>query len=236
LRAGLPHSEISGSKSAGDSPELFAACHVLLRLSTPRHPPNALLMLDLYAYGKRSMRRSRRAESLPRAPPTRAALHEDQKHRNAAIGRAGAPRVAPSRSRTRSSIACTPLHHVKNQKPERRGAVAGARRPLHKNRIPSSSQPHPAPTASRAANRAGGAERVRTDDLLLAKQALSQLSYSPAPEPSPEQRSPEQSRPEQRSPEPPRSRLQPGAARGHKPRGHKPRGQKPRGQKRGGPG
>ena len=29
---------------------------------------------------------------------------------------------------------------------------------------------------------AGGARRDRTDDLLLAKQALSQLSYGPAPE------------------------------------------------------
>ncbi len=28
----------------------------------------------------------------------------------------------------------------------------------------------------------GGGERVRTDDLLLAKQALSQLSYTPLPE------------------------------------------------------
>ena len=28
----------------------------------------------------------------------------------------------------------------------------------------------------------GGAERDRTDDLLLAKQALSQLSYTPVPE------------------------------------------------------
>src|SRR5215472_16391402 len=28
----------------------------------------------------------------------------------------------------------------------------------------------------------GGGERVRTDDLLLAKQALSQLSYTPGPE------------------------------------------------------
>ena len=27
----------------------------------------------------------------------------------------------------------------------------------------------------------GGGERVRTDDLLLAKQALSQLSYTPVP-------------------------------------------------------
>jgi hypothetical protein len=30
----------------------------------------------------------------------------------------------------------------------------------------------------------GGANRDRTDDLLLAKQALSQLSYGPAPETS----------------------------------------------------
>jgi hypothetical protein len=28
----------------------------------------------------------------------------------------------------------------------------------------------------------GGGERIRTDDLLLAKQALSQLSYTPMPE------------------------------------------------------
>ena len=30
--AGLPHSDICGSMSARDSPQLFAACHVLLRL------------------------------------------------------------------------------------------------------------------------------------------------------------------------------------------------------------
>ena len=43
--AGFPHSDISGSKSARDSPELFAACHVLLRLLAPRHPPRALKIL-----------------------------------------------------------------------------------------------------------------------------------------------------------------------------------------------
>ena len=42
---GLPHSEISGSKAARGSPWLIAACHVLHRLSAPRHPPNALLSL-----------------------------------------------------------------------------------------------------------------------------------------------------------------------------------------------
>jgi len=45
LRGGLPHSEISGSPGARPSPELFAACHVLHRLSVPRHPPDALLVL-----------------------------------------------------------------------------------------------------------------------------------------------------------------------------------------------
>src|SRR5689334_17311513 len=44
LAGGLPHSEIRGSKSARLSPRLFAACHVLHRLSVPRHPPDALLM------------------------------------------------------------------------------------------------------------------------------------------------------------------------------------------------
>jgi hypothetical protein len=40
----LPHSEIRGSTGARPSPRLFAACHVLHRLSVPRHPPDALLV------------------------------------------------------------------------------------------------------------------------------------------------------------------------------------------------
>ncbi len=43
-RGGLPHSEIPGSPIARISPGLFAACHVLHRLSVPRHPPDALLL------------------------------------------------------------------------------------------------------------------------------------------------------------------------------------------------
>ena len=39
---GFPHSDISGSQAVCASPELFAACRVLLRLSVPRHPPCAL--------------------------------------------------------------------------------------------------------------------------------------------------------------------------------------------------
>ncbi len=52
LAGGFPHSEIRGSKGARPSPRLIAACHVLHRLSVPRHPPDALL---------------RRLISLPRA-------------------------------------------------------------------------------------------------------------------------------------------------------------------------
>lgn len=39
---GFPHSEICGSKVAHTSPQLIAACHVLLRLYMPRHPRIAL--------------------------------------------------------------------------------------------------------------------------------------------------------------------------------------------------
>ena len=46
-KGGFPHSEIRGSKLTRSSPRLIAACHVLHRLSMPRHPPNALMTLDL---------------------------------------------------------------------------------------------------------------------------------------------------------------------------------------------
>ena len=38
----FPHSDISGSMDICSSPKLFAAYHVLHRLSVPRHPPCAL--------------------------------------------------------------------------------------------------------------------------------------------------------------------------------------------------
>ena len=43
--AGFPHSDIHGSRDICSSPWLFAAYHVFLRLSVPRHPPCALLRL-----------------------------------------------------------------------------------------------------------------------------------------------------------------------------------------------
>src|SRR3954447_19034747 len=59
LAGGLPHSEIPGSTIARISPGLFAACHVLHRLSVPRHPPDALtLRLSAAPNGKDHIRRS----------------------------------------------------------------------------------------------------------------------------------------------------------------------------------
>ena len=47
LSGGFPHSEIHGSKLVLSSPWLIAEYHVFHRLLLPRHPPNALLALDL---------------------------------------------------------------------------------------------------------------------------------------------------------------------------------------------
>ena len=47
VSGGLPHSEIHGSKLILSSPWLIAEYHVFHRLLLPRHPPNALLALDL---------------------------------------------------------------------------------------------------------------------------------------------------------------------------------------------
>ena len=67
--AGLPHSEIHGSKDACSSPWLFAACHVFLRLQVPRHPPYALITLTslcfLYSVVKELAKNGESRSTLP---------------------------------------------------------------------------------------------------------------------------------------------------------------------------
>ena len=48
--AGFPHSDICGSRLICSSPQLFAAYHVFRRLSVPRHPPCALVCLTCQAF------------------------------------------------------------------------------------------------------------------------------------------------------------------------------------------
>ena len=48
--AGFPHSDICGSIPICDSPQLFAAYHVLHRLPVPRHSPCALSCLTVITF------------------------------------------------------------------------------------------------------------------------------------------------------------------------------------------
>ena len=150
-RAGFPHSEISGSMRMCRSPELIAACRVLLRLLMPRHSPCALISLTIsgsqknYAGHRRNFNRSN-CSLLPnfhnyfftpfRALPSVALLLFS----SSSI-------VQFSRCRRRSK---TGSKHL-NEKPFK------CFDPFF----------------------VGGDNRNRTDDLLRAKQALSHLSYTP---------------------------------------------------------
>ena len=117
--AGFPHSEIPGSKPVCGSPRLIAACHVLHRLSAPRHPPytlSSLTKLSVYLSANRI------------------AL------------------VRFSCQRTCRFLDCS-----------------GLSAPHFRRSFFESAQ----------TKNPGGADRVRTDDLRLARAALSQLSYIP---------------------------------------------------------
>ena len=176
LAGGLPHSEIPGSPIARIFPGLFAACHVLHRLSVPRHPPDALL----FALDRRI------AVAGDAAPPPRTGPSPMPCPRNSGGRR---PRMKTLLSDTSEQAPLTPAcpprsHHnslftLQSTPPRLPAAVS----PDLLRTSPSlSARPRRCclgrPLYRRHAG--GGGERIRTDDLLLAKQALSQLSYTPA--------------------------------------------------------
>ena len=131
---GLPHSEIPGSKRACRSPRHIAACHVLHRLSVPRHPPSTLSNLTI------------KCLDLMRS----AARH--------------------SFTNICASLSTTRIQLSTNVKVEKTNA----------ERNPDDcAQRSSTDLTTAAMGEVGGADRDRTDDPLLAKQVLSQLSYSP---------------------------------------------------------
>ena len=78
----MPHSDTSGSKPARGSPKIFAACHVLHRLLAPRHPPDALLILNLrtghrYQPQVRKPASTTMSRSKPRTGPIQQASEPD---------------------------------------------------------------------------------------------------------------------------------------------------------------
>ena len=78
ISGGFPHSEIPGSKLILSSPGLIAEYHVLHRLLLPRHPPNALIALDLIR--KKKDPRSRRIMAVQPASLCARRHSSDQKH------------------------------------------------------------------------------------------------------------------------------------------------------------
>ena len=192
LAAGFPHSEIRGSKAARASPRLIATCYVLHRLSVPRHPPNALNSLD-----------PKQPVSRP-AASAHSALHnldltnhksfitpnpENQPRRRHAGTKFKSiqPKTPPDRSperpkakRPRKTTCGQSMHPINNvkQQTHRPRPIGNSYARYFSRNLEHPGQSNPSCQIP-AAPRHGGAERDRTDDLLLAKQALSQLSYSP---------------------------------------------------------
>ena len=158
---GLPHSEIHGSKGARPSPRLFAACHVLHRLSVPRHPPNALRRLisaaDKTALARLRARTQRHRGGLSRSNQSPERIRSQKTEVRSQTTPNTDILTEPLRSPS-SSQCPIPMRHTAN----------GGRRNLDclTRVLPSLA--------------VGGGGRDRTDDLKLAKLALSQLSYAPS--------------------------------------------------------
>ena len=167
LAVGLPHSEIRGSKGARPSPQLIAACHVLHRLSVPRHPPDALKTLDLSIPSKSTRRgktplanrladlRVALGDAIASPIAKRATLEKTL------LGSFGFAPSVQTGAQGSTSVTQT-IHNVQQQELVPCGRTRIGKLPVDDGC-------------------AGGGERIRTDDPLLAKQVLSQLSYTPGP-------------------------------------------------------
>ncbi len=176
-KGGLPHSDIHGSKGARPSPRLFAACHVLHRLLVPRHPLNALLTLlrDWPPCAEPSLRK---AQPITTTSHTLVAFSNAfARHPGPKVARRGQTHAAPYPGATfRTIFTLTKNIFGQGHNPPPSG-VQG-----HNQAKPSGEtfpETHRS-TGPHATTRNGGGGRDRTDDPLLAKQVLSQLSYTPA--------------------------------------------------------
>ncbi len=158
--AGFPHSDIPGSKPVCGSPRLIAAYHVLHRLSAPRHPPCTLSSLTKL----RNLSVHFLANPIA-SYPIQLSKSRDNLPSADCRGLASRNPPTPSPGALQRALA------------NRQASVALANLEAKYLKNLVSNNPLPGPTRLSS----GGADRVRTDDLRLAKAALSQLSYSPSP-------------------------------------------------------
>ncbi len=184
----MPHSEIPGSPIARISPGLFAACHVLHRLSVPRHPPDALTLRLIHQH-----RRVQGQNPAPRVSGVqalaKAGAHKTRRpHMKTLLRIVQTPATTRARALS-ASVTLQTLSSPFNQhpRPRRRTAPGNGVSVFSERRAsPLAALPRAPALLARCRQATlccdrGGGERDRTDDLLLAKQALSQLSYTPVP-------------------------------------------------------
>jgi hypothetical protein len=204
-RGGLPHSDIPGSKLVCSSPGLFAACHVLHRLLAPRHSPYTLSSLTI-RNSKLTLTNclhiswSATVPCNTACPPSRLRATADE-----CCGRKKLPCAEYSIVKDQAWELCPQSVNVgsvgsplaqRSQPPRRRCArdstASFAHRNFSKSRLRAlrfgekTFQPVLSAFALRASagqlfayipeRKVGGEYRARTGDLLVANQALSQLS------------------------------------------------------------
>ena len=177
LAGGFPHSEICGSTIARISPQLIAACHVLHRLLAPRHPPNALISLETNSIArtqyqtapKRNPGRAKLAASTQTQLTTLLYATSTKSLIYLSMNRPTCTAQGPAGQRSRSSIAA---RTEKVPGIAAHTALRGSATQVAS--LSSGGSPRP--------GRGNGGDRVRTDDPLLAKQVLFQLSYAPIPQ------------------------------------------------------
>ncbi len=172
-KGGFPHSDIRGSTIARISPRLFAACHVLHRLLAPRHPPNALITLEITPTtpARRTKPRPTRKTSSTIPSTQHTITHNNYAYllTNQSIFTCQRTPAGPTSPAGRQRHAAVL---------ETRPAPAGRT----KRRMAEPCSPSSRPTLrlfSRIRPRQYGGNRIRTGDPLLAKQVLYQLSYAP---------------------------------------------------------
>ncbi len=187
IEGGFPHSEIRGSKVVRTSPRLIAAYHVLHRLSAPRHPPNTLKALDRSHYQHPPLGRGHTACAICGCDRKTICFEHIREHRGQADAhnwrlafsndaKSDHPHECrQSRFRSINDRICflftmTDSTHKAISAQMRIRFIQG---PSSLRRALASLAQAPAILPS------GGARRDRTDDLMLAKHALSQLSYGP---------------------------------------------------------
>jgi hypothetical protein len=173
-RGGLPHSEISGSKPVCGSPELIAAYHVLHRLLAPRHSPYALSSLTIrtrsLVVASDQWPVISRPED-PLAPDHRPLTTSSDRNALRVRGRK-LPFAGYSVVKERPTPSfCAGFKTLFGQP----RAGLPSRSPAPDVRLRPSGSGGTAFANSRGA-KAGGEYRARTGDLLVANQALSQLS------------------------------------------------------------